>query len=142
MYLLIEMQTITDTACAYMRGNTCLSSKARTLLQKIRANPFVAETCTLPLNATILVFIFRQKRDLPTTEHRIFDALIRNCIFCHLKERTNVNVSAIKSLADLPPLVQSQYNKLREIAYKGVMEDCIIFELSEDFETLGLLQGV
>lgn len=119
------------------------SSKAHTLLQKIRANPFVAGTCTLPLNAAILVFIFRQEGDLPTTEHRIFDALIRNCILRHLKERTNLkNLSAIKSLANLPPLVQSQYNELREIAYKGVMGDLVIFQLLEDFETLGLLQGV
>ena len=121
-------------------GNS--SSKAHTLLQKIRANPFVAETCTLPLNAAILVFIFKQEGNLPTTEHGIFDALIRNCILRHLKERINLTVRAIKSLTDLPPLVQSQYKKLCEIAYRGVMEDHIIFELSEDFETLGLLQGV
>ena len=121
-------------------GNS--SSKAHTLLQKIRANPFVAETCTLPLNAAILVFIFKQEGNLPTTEHGIFDALIRNCILRHLKERVNLTVRAIKSLTDLPLLVQSQYKKICEIAYRGVMEDRIIFELSEDFETLGLLQGV
>ena len=117
------------------------SSKARTLLRKIRANPFVEKTCNLPLSAAILVYIFRQEGDLPTTEHRIFDALIRNCILRHLIKRTNLNVRAIKSLADLPPVVQSQYNKLCEIAYKGLMEDRVIFQLPEDFETLGLLQG-
>lgn len=69
--------------------------------------------------------------------------MIRNCILRHLKERTNLkNLSAIKSLANLPPLVQSQYNELREIAYKGVMGDLVIFQLLEDFETVGLLQGV
>ena len=102
----------------------------------------MAETCTLPLNAAILVFIFKQEGDLPTTKHRIFDALIRNCILRHLQECANLTVGAIKSLTGLPLLVQSQYNKLCEIAYRGVMEDRIIFELSEDFETLGLLQGV
>ena len=118
------------------------SSEAHTLLRKIRANPFVADTCALPLNAAILVYIFRQEGDLPTTEHGIFDALLKTCILRHLKERTNLNVRAIKSLTDLPPVVQSQYSELCEIAYKGVMEDRAIFELSEDFETLGLLQGV
>ena len=116
------------------------SSKARTLLQKIRGKIFVADSCALPLNAAILVYIFRP--DLPTTEHEIFDALIKAYILRHLIERTNLNVRAIKSLADLPPVVQSPYSELREIAYKGVMEGRAIFELSEDFETLGLLQGV
>ena len=118
------------------------ASKANTLLEKIRANPVVAGTCALPLNAVILVHIFKQHGDLPSTEHGIFEALIRNCILRHVKERTELKIRAIKSLANLPPEVKPQYHKLCKIAYNGVMNDQVIFELSEDFDTLCLLQGV
>ena len=102
----------------------------------------MAGTCTLPLNAVILVHIFKQHGDLPTTEHGIFEALIRNCILRHVTERTELKIRVIKSLANLPPEVKPQYNMLCKIAYNGVMNDQVIFELSEDFDTLCLLQGV
>ena len=117
-------------------------SKADKLLQKIKANPIVAGTCALPLNAVILVHIFKQHGDLPTTEHGIFEALIRNCILRHVTQRTKLKVRVLKSLANLPAEVKPQYHKLCKIAYDGVMDDHVIFELSEDFNTLGLLQGV
>ena len=123
----------------HLEGN---ASKANTLLQKIEANPIVAGTCALPLNAVILVHIFKQHGDLPTTEHGIFDALIRNCILRHVTERTHLKTKVIKSLTNLPPQLKPQYHELCKIAYEGVMKDQVIFELDEDFNTLGLLQGV
>ena len=129
-----------DYFIANLGGNI---TKADTLLQKIKSNPIVAGTCTLPLNAVILVHIFSCDGDLPTTEHGIFEALIRNCILRHLKEREPQHeVEAIKSLNKLTPKVQDQYNELCKVAYEGVMEDHVIFELSKHFNTLGLLQGV
>ena len=123
----------------HLDGNT---SKVDTLLLKIKANPKVAGTCALPLNASILVHAFKYEGHLPRTEHGIFDALIRSCILRHLKERTQHKIKAIKSLTHLPHTVQSSYFKLCEIAYEGVMDNRVIFELPEDFDTLGLLQGV
>ena len=129
----------------HLDGNTkaAKADKAEKLMLKIRANPTVAGTCTLPLNAAILVHIFDCDGDLPTTEHGIFEALIRNCILRHLKEREPQHeVEAIKSLNKLTAKVQDQYNELCKVAYEGVMEDRVIFELSKHFNTLGLLQGV
>ena len=123
----------------HLDGN---ASKANTLMQKIKANPIVAGTCALPLNAVILVHIFKQHGDLPTTAHGIFDALIRNCILRHVTERTHLKTKVIKSLTNLPPQLKPQYHELCKIAYEGVMKDQVIFELDEDFNTLGLLQGV
>ena len=118
------------------------ATKAKTLLQIIKANPVVAGTCSLPLNAVILVHIFKQHGNLPNTEHGIFDALIRNCILRHVTERTKLKIKVIKSLTNLPGELKPQYHELCEIAYNGVMKDQVIFELPEDFNTLGLLQGV
>ena len=118
------------------------ASKVNTLLKKIKAHHILAGMCFLPLNAVILVHMFKCDGDLPTTEHGIFEALIKNCILRHLRERTQLKIKAIASLTFLPPEVQPQYHELCKIAYIGVMNDQVIFELSEDFNTLGLLQGV
>ena len=118
------------------------ASKAEELWQRIKKNPAVTGTCAIPLNASILVNVFIWDKDLPATEHRIFEALIRNCILRHVKKQNQLEIDAIKSLANLPSELEPQYHELCKIAYKGVMEDGVIFELSKNFDTLGLLQGV
>ena len=72
------------------------AGKVDKLLQKIKENPTVEGTCTLPLNAAILVHVFDCDGDLPSTEHGIFDKLIRNCIFRHIRERTQIKIKSIK----------------------------------------------
>lgn len=118
------------------------TSKAEELMQKIKRNPTVERTCAIPLNASILVHVFSYEKDLPSTEHGVFEALIRNCILHHLTKHNQLKIQNIKSLANLPSELEPQYRKLCEIAYNGVMEDSVIFELSRDFDTLGLLHGV
>ena len=117
------------------------NSKVDILQQKIKEDPVVAGICYLPLNASILVHLFKCDNELPTTQFDIFCALICNCIYRHLKKTTKDEVSAIKSLDKLPQNVVAPYRQICGIAYKGVMEEIIIFEL-DSFNTLGLLQGV
>ena len=116
--------------------------KVKELQQKIKENPVVEGSCYLPLNASILVHLFKCDGVLPHTQFDIFSALIRNCIFRHLKKNEQRNIPGIKSLDKLPIAIQSQFEHICEIAYKGVIEDHITFDLERSFNTLGLLQGV
>ena len=113
------------------------------LLQRIKENPVIEGSCYLPLNASILVHLFKcGGNELPTTLYGIFSALVCNCIFRHLKKTSQQDTDEIKSLDDLPQPVDDQFQHLCEIAYKGVIDDKVIFDLGPSFNTLGLLQGV
>ena len=114
------------------------------LMKKIKANPVVAGSCYLPLNASILVHLYICTGDLPTTQSGIFSSLIKHCILRHYKERTGSGISSLKSLDehDLPEIAQAPFKHLCKIAYDGVMEDKVIFKLEQHSDTLGLLQGV
>ena len=117
--------------------------KVKELQQRIKENPFVEGSCYLPLNASILVHLFKCDGVLPRTQFGIFSALIRNCIFRHLKKKKEqFDAPGIKSLDKLPTAIQNQFECICEIAYKGVIEDHITFDLEHSFNTLGLLQGV
>ena len=117
--------------------------KVKKLQQSIKENPVVEGSCYLPLNASILVHLFKCDGVLPHTQFGIFSALIRNCIFRHLKKtKEQLDVPVIMSLDKLPTAIQSQFERICEIAYKGVIEDHITFDLERSFNTLGLLQGV
>ena len=117
--------------------------KVKELQQRIKENPVVEGSCYLPLNASILVHLFKCDGVLPLTQFGIFSSLTRNCIFRHLKKKKEqLDVPGIKSLDKLPTAIQNQFERICEIAYKGVIEDHITFVLESSFNTLGLLQGV
>ena len=102
----------------------------------------VAGSCYLPLNASILVHLYKcGGHVLPTTQYGIFTELVCNRILHHLK-KTQYNIDKIESLDELPPAVDGPFQQLCEIAYKGVMENKVTFDLGSCFNTLGLLQGV
>ena len=124
-----------------LKGDT---EAVKTLLERIEENPEVAGSCYLPLNATILVHLFKSDRNtLPTTLYGIFSSLILNCIKRHLKLRTQYKDVPIESLDQLPEFVKRPFSVLCQLAYDGVMEDKVIFtSLPPDVTTLSLLQGV
>ena len=123
----------------------CLENNIKnveTLQQRIQENPVIAGSCYLPLNASILVHLFKFAKELPNTQFGIFSSLVRNCMYRHLRRSTQHKISGIKSLDDLPQIIQGPFLDICKIAHEGVMNDRIIFDLDPDFNTLGLLQGV
>ena len=118
------------------------NSKVLILQQKIQENPAVAGSCYLPLNASILVHLFKCENELPKTQFDIFSALICNCIYRHLKKTTKERVPVIESLEELPQTIEAPFKQICMTAYEGVMEETIVFKLDDGFNTLGLLQGV
>ena len=118
--------------------------KVTALLQRIHENPVIADSCYNPLNASILVHLFKSGGNvLPSTQYGIFYELAYNCIRRHLmKIRADIDIYDLKSLEELPPTIQTQFQEICKIAYDGVMNDTIIFDLRPGFNTLGLLQGV
>ena len=113
------------------------------LIHRIRQNPIVEGSCYLPLNASILVHLFKCRGNvLPTTQYGIFSELVCTCIFRHLK-KCKRSTAGLKSLDDLSPEIATDFQHLCKVAYIGVMSDIVIFtELGSDINTLGLLQGV
>ena len=125
------------------------------LQQRIQDNPVVAGSCYLPLNASILVHLFKcDDNNLPSTLFGIFSELICNCIYRHLKKNKgcdhltknegcdHCNVSPVKSLDHLPKDVEDPFKAICRLAYTNIKEERIVFELERDFNTLSLLQGV
>ena len=125
----------------------CLDNKTEdveTLLQKLEENPRVEGSCTIPLNASILVHLFNFGKSLPSTEYGIFEGLICSCIIRYNK-RNEIGLSnVVKSLDNLPDEVQESFDYLCKVAYDGVQNGTIIFDendLEPNFKSLGLLHG-
>ena len=124
----------------------CFKGDINALKTLIDQNPAVASTCYLPLNASILVHLFMSlSKTLPTTQFEILSEFILNCIYRHQKRFPELQIPELESLDDLPDGIEKPFQFLCELAYKGVMEDRVVFspkEIPDKLNLLGLVQGV
>ena len=144
------------------------SEAVKTLMERIEENPEIAGTCYLPLNASILVHLFKHCHgsNLPTSQYGIFSLLVCTCISRHLTERplhknpsletldqfvdaeivkepqehTQISLETLDEVADT---VKEPFQFLCDLAYNGVMNDWITFSsLPDNTNTLSILHGV
>lgn len=129
------------------------SAAVKTLLERIEENPEISGTCYLPLNASILVHLFKNcdDSDLPTSQYGVFSLLVCTCISRHFKrpeyrenhpEYKDLSLKTLDQLVDTD-VVKQPFQFLCDLAYKGVMNDRITFSsLPDDTNTLSILHGV
>ena len=100
----------------------------------------------MPLNAAILAYIYLNRdQTLPITRCELFQELILCCIVRELETRQpNRVLEDISSFEDLPADLKEQLHNLSELAFKGVMQNKIVFTQKEltSLSTLGLLHSV
>ena len=108
----------------------------------------------IPLNSAIVVEVYRNSRKeetglVPKTMTELYSSLVRSLLLRHLFDHPVHDEKKkrwrLRSFDDLPQDVYQQLCELGRIAYKGILHDQqVIFydhDLSEDFETLGLMQS-
>ena len=108
--------------------------------------PVIESCCYVPLNAAILAYIYLNRdQTLPITRCELFQELVLCCIVHELEtHQPNRVLEDVSSFEDLPADLKEQLHNLSELAFKGVMQNRIVFTLKEltSFFTLGLLHSV
>ena len=108
--------------------------------------PVIESCCYVPLNAAILSYIYlNREQTLPITRCELFQELVLCCIVRELETRQPDRVlEDVSSFEDLPADLKEQLHNLSELAFKGVMQNKIVFTQKEltSLSTLGLLHSV
>ena len=108
--------------------------------------PVIESCCYVPLNAAILAYIYLNRdQTLPVTRCELFQELVLCCIVCELETRQpDRDLEDFSSFEDLPADLKEQLHNLSELAFKGVMQNKIVFTQKEltSLSTLGLLHSV
>ena len=126
------------------------NSEVKSACDKLRSHfhryPVIKSCCYVPLNAAILAYIYLNRdQTLPITRCELFQELILCCIFRELETRRPDRVlEDVSSFEDLPADIKEQLHNLSELAFKGVMQNKIVFTQKEltSLSTLGLLHSV
>ena len=108
--------------------------------------PVIESCCYVPLNAAILAYIYiNHDQTLPVTRCELFQELVLCCIVRELETRQPDRVlEDVSSFDDFPADLKEQLHNLSVLAFKGVMENKIVFTQKElaSLSTLGLLHSV
>ena len=126
------------------------NSKVKSACDKLNSHfhryPVIESCCYVPLNAAILAYIYlNHDQNLPITRCELFQELVLCCIVRELETRQpDRDLEDFSSFEDLPADLKEQLHNLSELAFKGVMENKIVFTEKEltSLSTLGLLHSV
>ena len=117
---------------------------AHALMEALESRPSLLSSCHLPLNAMIITHVFQVKmHNLPTTLLETFKLLILNCIQRHIINREDHE--DMTTLECLPMELQASFYPLCELAFRGLLEDRMLFskeEMKSIPDTLSLLYGI
>ncbi|XP_065910944.1 NLR family CARD domain-containing protein 3-like isoform X2 [Dysidea avara] len=116
--------------------------KSSELISQLQKNPTIKAITSVPINVVIVCHLFYYEECLPETLTEIYHFLCKHVILWHIKNRTEneQNITVLYSLDCLPDNITKQFAQLCFIAYKGVMDDIIIFS-TENFQRYGIFDG-
>ena len=136
---------------------TSLVSEEPSLMYDIQEylelNPLIHSMMYIPLNCAIVLEVYRyQKQEnspIPTTMTELYSSLFHSLLLRHIcdlpENKGKCTGLAFEDFNKLPACIQSHFDKLAEIAYKGLLNDTqIIFteeEIPSGLDTLGLMQS-
>ena len=142
-----------DNVQAYMKSNT---GDDEELLQGLQTYtscyPHIRSMMYNPLSAAIVVEVYKnswkEKTTIPKTMTELYSSLIRTLLLRYLKEHPIHGKRKwkrrLRQFTDLPLDVYQQLCKVSKIAHEGISnkQQVIFSDLPDDFDSLGLMQGV
>ena len=113
--------------------------KATKLISQVESNPIVKSILYVPINVAIICHLFLLTLQLPNTLTQLYTLLCLNLMLRHINKQNDgdAEVEYLDSFDDLPIGTNEQFLKLCLIAYRGRVDDRIIFS-SRDIKCYGI----
>ena len=114
-------------------SSSILEDECRKINDHLANYPAIESSCYIPLNTAILTLLYLQRdRTLPTTHFEMFHELL----LCFIAREVNTRqpkrtLGTISSLDDLPRDLKKLLEHISILAYKGVMNNKIVFTQDE-----------
>ena len=107
----------------------CSPNNGAQLIEALKMKPELYSLCHLPLNASILAYIYdKVKNDLPTTRTGLFYPLIQNVIVRHMLSRTHHQDPDMSDIpANLPDDIRSSLDKVSKLAFENTIHKRKVF---------------
>ena len=119
------------TAC--IRQKIIDKVKAEELCEELKDRLDVASICQIPLNCSIVLYVYEQERySLPRTLTELYDLFILHSLKRFIKRTKNAAAAnRLLHLNDLPCLTKENLVSLCGLAYKGLEDDKLVFSRND-----------
>ena len=122
----------------------------RDFFQYLKCYPYIRGMMYVPLNAVIVTEVYKSSQQspekfIPTTMTELYTALTRSLLLRYLLSHREYGQRewTLKKFSDLPQELYEQFNRICEVALKGMIEDEFVHrDLPHNFNTLDLMQSV
>ena len=113
--------------------------KVTKLISQVESNPTIKSILYVPINVAIICHLFLLTLQLPNTLTQLYTLLCLNLMLRHINKQNDgdAEVEYLDSFDDLPIGTGEQFLKLCLIAYRGRVDDRIIFS-SRDIKGYGI----
>ena len=113
--------------------------KATKLISQVESNPIVKSILYVPINVAIICHLFLLTLQLPNTLTQLYTLLCLNLMLRHINRQNDgdTEVEYLHSFDDLPTGTSELFLNLCLIAYKGRVDDRIIFA-TRDIKSYGI----
>ena len=105
--------------------------KAVKLTAQVKSNPSIRSILYVPINVAIICHLFLLTLTLPNTLTELYTLLCINLILRHINKHSPGDIDYLDSLYELPVGISEQFSNLCLIAYRGRVDDRIIFSSRE-----------
>ena len=105
--------------------------KAEKLTAQVMNNSSIRSILSIPINIAIVCHLFLLTLTLPTTLTELYTLLCLNLVLRHINKNSPGEISFLDSLDDLPAIASKSFSDLCLIAFRGRMDDKIIFSSRE-----------
>ena len=118
--------------------------------QYLKCYPYIRGMMYVPLNAVIVTEVYKESQQspdkfIPTTMTELYTALTQSLLLRYLLSHSEYGQQewTLRKFSDLPQELYQQFNRICEVALKGMIEDKFVHkDLPHDFNTLDLMQSV
>ena len=113
--------------------------KAMKLISQVESNPTVKSILCVPINVAIICHLFLLTLQLPNTLTQLYTLLCLNLMLRHINKQNDgdAEIEYLDSFDDLPTGTSEQFLNLCLIAYRGRVDDRIVFS-SRDLKGYGI----
>ena len=105
--------------------------KALKLTAQVKSNPSIRSILYVPINVAIICHLFLLTSTLPNTLTQLYTLLCINLILRHINKHTPGDIDYLDDLFELPVGISEEFSELCLIAYRGRVDDRIIFSSRE-----------
>lgn len=128
-----------DTKQVQEYVSSCIpQQKAEVVFSHFKKFPNIQALSHIPFILSIICSVLRDSNSLPPTLTPLYDLYIRKIIVTNLNKCGEYDkLTGLSSLKELPPQAMEVVQSLSKLAWKGLLEECLVFTKS-DLEYVGV----